>query len=102
MNEKEVTFMLADAIDQDREYKSWHVSTKHLMTFAKMIKEKESEANKQMLHHKLVLVQQTMERVIQGCQNVKEEEGLHKDAKSLAKLVIKECNTLLKFVKEQP
>jgi len=44
MNEQEVTFMLAEAIDQDREYKSWHVSTKHLMTFAKMIAEKEREA----------------------------------------------------------
>ena len=44
MTHEEVVFMLAEAIDQDREYKSWHVSTKHLMTLAKMVAEKEREA----------------------------------------------------------
>ena len=44
MTQEEVVFMLAEAIDQDREYKSWHVSTKHLMTLAKMVAEKEREA----------------------------------------------------------
>ena len=43
-NAEQITYMLAEAIDQNREYKSWHVSTKHLMTFAKMIAEKEREA----------------------------------------------------------
>lgn len=44
MNENELVVMLAEAIDQDREYKSWHVSTKHLMTFAKLIAGQEREA----------------------------------------------------------
>lgn len=44
MTENEVTVMLAEAIDQDREYKSWHVSTKHLMTFAAMVQKVEREA----------------------------------------------------------
>ena len=44
MTENEVTVMLAEAIDQDKEYKSWHVSTKHLMLFAAMVAAKEREA----------------------------------------------------------
>ena len=44
MTENVVTVMLAEAIDQDKEYKSWHVSTKHLMTFAKLVAAKEREA----------------------------------------------------------
>jgi DNA-directed RNA polymerase alpha subunit len=49
MTENEVTVMLAEAIDQDKEYKSWHVSTKHLMTFAKLVAAKEREAIAQMV-----------------------------------------------------
>lgn len=41
MTQDEVIVMLSEAIDQNKEYKSWHVSTQHLMTFAKMIEEKE-------------------------------------------------------------
>jgi len=37
-NAEQITFMLAEAIDQDREYKSWHVSTKHLMTLAEKVR----------------------------------------------------------------
>ena len=44
MTENEVTVMLAEAIDQDKEYKSWHISTKHLMTFAAMVQKVEREA----------------------------------------------------------
>ena len=44
MTENEVTVMLAEAIDQDKEYKSWHVSTKHLMIFAAMVQKIEREA----------------------------------------------------------
>ena len=44
MTENEVTVMLAEAIDQDKEYQSWHISTKHLMTFAAMVAAKEREA----------------------------------------------------------
>ena len=49
MTENEVTVMLAEAIDQDKEYKSWHVSTKHLMIFAAMVATKEREAIAQMV-----------------------------------------------------
>jgi hypothetical protein len=49
MTENEVTVMLAEAIDQDKEYKSWHISTKHLMTFAAMVAAKEREAIAQMV-----------------------------------------------------
>jgi hypothetical protein len=43
-NAEQITFMLADAIDQNREYKSWHVSTKHLMTLVERVVAEEREA----------------------------------------------------------
>jgi hypothetical protein len=43
-NAEQITYMLAEAIDQDREYKSWHVSTKHLMTLVEMVVAEEREA----------------------------------------------------------
>jgi ribosomal 50S subunit-associated protein YjgA (DUF615 family) len=43
-NAAQITYMLADAIDKEREYKSWHVSTKHLMTLAEMVVAEEREA----------------------------------------------------------
>ena len=43
-NAEQITFMLAEAIDQDREYKSWHVSTKHLMTLVELVMAEEREA----------------------------------------------------------
>lgn len=43
-NAEQITFMLAEAIDQDREYKSWHVSTRHLMTLVEMVVAEEREA----------------------------------------------------------
>ena len=43
-NAEQITFMLAEAIDQDREYKSWHVSTKHLMTLVERVVAEEREA----------------------------------------------------------
>jgi len=43
-NAEQITYMLADAIDKDREYKSWHVSTKHLMTLVEMVVADEREA----------------------------------------------------------
>ncbi len=42
-NAEQITFMLAEAIDQDQEYKSWHVSTKHLMTLVEMVVAQERE-----------------------------------------------------------
>jgi len=47
-----------------------------------------------------VLTVQTVEKIIEGCKNVKEDKDLHKDAKDLARLVIKDCNNLLLFIKE--
>ena len=43
-NAEQITFMLAEAIDQDREYKSWHVSTRHLMTLVERVVAEEREA----------------------------------------------------------
>ena len=43
-NTEQITYMLAEAIDKDREYKSWHVSTKHLMTLVEMVVAEEREA----------------------------------------------------------
>jgi len=43
-NAEQITYMLADAKDKDREYKSWHVSTKHLMTLVEMAVADEREA----------------------------------------------------------
>jgi hypothetical protein len=37
-NAEQITFMLAEAIDQNREYKSWHCSTQHLMTLAEKVR----------------------------------------------------------------
>jgi hypothetical protein len=43
-NAEQVAFMLHEAIDQDREYKSWHVSTKHLMALVERVVAEEREA----------------------------------------------------------
>jgi hypothetical protein len=43
-NAEQITFMLAEAIDQDREYKSWHVSTRHLMALVERVVTEEREA----------------------------------------------------------
>ena len=43
-NAEQVAFMLYEAIDQDREYKSWHCSTKHLMTLVERVAAEEREA----------------------------------------------------------
>ena len=37
MGVAEVSQMIREAIIEDSEYESWHVSTKHLMTFARMV-----------------------------------------------------------------
>jgi hypothetical protein len=36
--------MLAEAIDQNREYKSWHCSTQHLMALVERVVAEEREA----------------------------------------------------------
>jgi hypothetical protein len=43
-NAEQITFMLHEAIDENREYKSWHVSTQHLMTLVEMVVAEEREA----------------------------------------------------------
>ena len=43
-NAEQVAFMLYEAIDQNREYKSWHCSTQHLMTLVKRVVAEEREA----------------------------------------------------------
>ena len=43
-NADQITYMLAEAIDQNREYKSWHVSTQHLMTLVERVVAEEREA----------------------------------------------------------
>jgi hypothetical protein len=40
---EQVAFMLHEAIDQNREYKSWHVSTQHLMTLVDRVVAEERE-----------------------------------------------------------
>jgi hypothetical protein len=50
-NAEQITYMLADAIDKDREYKSWHVSTKHLMTLVEMVVADEREACAKLVDH---------------------------------------------------
>ena len=42
-NAEQITYMLAEAIDQDREYKSWHVSTRHLMALVERVVAEERE-----------------------------------------------------------
>ena len=41
---EQITFMLAEAIDQNREYKSWHCSTQHLMALVERVVAEEREA----------------------------------------------------------
>jgi hypothetical protein len=43
-NAEQVAFMLAEAIDQNREYQSWHCSTQHLMTLVERVVAEEREA----------------------------------------------------------
>jgi len=43
-NAEQVAFMLYEAIDENREYKSWHCSTQHLMTLVERVVAEEREA----------------------------------------------------------
>ena len=44
---------------------------------------------------------ESLEKIIEGCRNVKEETGIHSDAKSLATQVIRDCNLLIKTLEKQ-
>jgi hypothetical protein len=41
---EQITYMLAEAIDQNREYESWHCSTQHLMALVERVVAEEREA----------------------------------------------------------
>ena len=41
---EQITFMLSEAIDENREYKSWHCSTQHLMALVERVVAEEREA----------------------------------------------------------
>lgn len=43
-NAEQVAFMLHEAIDENREYQSWHCSTQHLMTLVERVVAEEREA----------------------------------------------------------
>jgi len=43
-NAEQITYMLAEVIDQNREYKSWHCSTQHLMALVEKVVAQEREA----------------------------------------------------------
>ena len=43
-NAEQVAFMLHEAIDENREYKSWHCSTQHLMALVERVVAEEREA----------------------------------------------------------
>jgi hypothetical protein len=43
-NAEQITFMLAEVIDENREYKSWHVNTQHLMALVERVVAEEREA----------------------------------------------------------
>jgi hypothetical protein len=50
-NAEQITYMLAEAIDQNREYKSWHCSTQHLMALVERVVAEEREACAKVADH---------------------------------------------------
>jgi hypothetical protein len=50
-NAEQITYMLAEAIDQNREYKSWHCSTQHLMALVEKVVAEEREACAKVADH---------------------------------------------------
>lgn len=45
------------------------------------------------------MVKDILEKIIDGCSEVKKNPKIHKDAKDLATLVIKDCNDALEKLK---
>jgi len=62
---EQITYMLAEAIDQNREYKSWHCSTQHLMALVERVVAEEREA----------------------CAKVAEQVGQHKNQHGIASAI---------------
>jgi hypothetical protein len=56
-NAEQVAFMLHEAIDANREYKSWHCSTQHLMALVEKVVAEEREAIAQMIEDAPALVE---------------------------------------------
>ena len=65
-NAEQVAFMLAEAIDQNREYKSWHCSTQHLMTLVERVVAEEREAIAQAIESAQPLVEH-VQNDLGGC-----------------------------------
>lgn len=59
------------------------------------------DAELSLLKDQRVLVIQTVEKIIEGCVHVREDNDIHKDAHDLARLVIQDCRGLLMFIKEK-
>ena len=51
-----------------------------------------------MLYHIKKVVLEKLEKIIEGCDNVKDSEETHKDAKSLADAVRKDCLAIVIFL----
>jgi len=51
-----------------------------------------------MLYHIKRVVLEKLEKIIEGCDNVKGSEEIHKDAKSLADAVGKDCQAIVIFL----
>jgi hypothetical protein len=51
-----------------------------------------------MLYHIKKVVLEKLEKMIEGCDNVKDSEEIHKDAKSLADAVRKDCQAIVIFL----
>jgi len=45
--------------------------------------------------HEEIIASELFKKISEGCENVINEKGVHKDAKKLAKLVIFDCNKYL-------
>ena len=56
-NAEQVAFMLHEAIDENREYKSWHCSTQHLMALVERVVAEEREACAKMIEDAPALVE---------------------------------------------
>jgi hypothetical protein len=51
-----------------------------------------------MLYHIKKVVLEKLEKMIEGCDNVKDSKEIHKDAKSLADAVGKDCQAIVMFL----
>jgi hypothetical protein len=54
--------------------------------------------NKDTLQDMRVMTIEMMKKIIEGCSSVRQEKNLHKDAKDLALLIIKDCRNVLLFL----